>query len=444
MVGSVADIAGLRARDDLSVVFVLIDTLRAEHLGCYGYDRATSPNLDAIASQGIRFSNVLAQSSWTKSSMASLWTGTYPVANGVLRYSDGLSESVRMPAEILRDSGFATVGIFRNGWVAENFGFAQGFDLYVTSSPGPGPKRVRRLNPSPSPLRGTDYDVTEAALEFLRTRPRDRRFLMYLHYMDVHQYLYEEQSALFGTTYRDAYDNAIHWVDRNLGALVSELEALDLMGQVLLVIAADHGEAFGEHGREGHARDLHAEVTRTPLVISLPWRLAEPLVVDAPVRNVDLWPTLLDMLGRAPLPDADGRSLVPLITGESSGSSGTQPLAFSQLDRSWGRPSRPSRPIVAVADDTFRLLYDPVARTTRTYRWRNDPLEQVDVTAEVPDAADRLRARADQYLDRRPSDEAVRKVELDELKLGQLRALGYAIEDEPPSPKEVREPKESL
>src|SRR5262249_40410502 len=159
------------------------------------------------------------------------------------------------PAEVLRDAGFHTSAIWRNGWVAPNFGFAQGFETYHSPKPVPVPTSVRRENPSLG-QEGSDNELIVSALEFLRSY-RGERFLLYLHLMDVHQYVYDEESALFGTTYSDIYDNAIRRTDRHIGALVDALESLGLRDRTIVVVASDHGEAFGEHGGEGHAKDLY-------------------------------------------------------------------------------------------------------------------------------------------------------------------------------------------
>ena len=129
--GGEAELAALRTRDDVNLIFILVDTLRADRLHAYGYARETSPWMDEMARTGVRFDRVLSQSSWTKTSMASLMTATYPVRNGILRLGHGMPEEAPLPAERLREAGFRTAGIFRNGWVAPNFGFGQGFQSYI-------------------------------------------------------------------------------------------------------------------------------------------------------------------------------------------------------------------------------------------------------------------------------------------------------------------------
>src|SRR5262245_18161982 len=141
--GTAADILKPSQRKDLNLLFIRVDTLRAGRLGSYGYSRDTSPTLDLLARTGVRFTRQLSQSSWTKCSMASLWTGLYPAHNGVTRFDEVLPPEAKLPAEILQEAGFHTVGLYRNGWVAPNFGFAQGFDSYDRPATGRLPPSVR-------------------------------------------------------------------------------------------------------------------------------------------------------------------------------------------------------------------------------------------------------------------------------------------------------------
>src|SRR5262245_29732180 len=390
--GTPAEIAGLAARGDLNLLFVLVDTLRADHLGTYGYARDTSPTLDALAATGIRFAHQSSQSSWTKCSMASLWTGLYPVRTGVTRSPQALPEDARMPAEILRDAGFRTYGIWRNGWVGPAFGFSQGFEVYLSPRATPIPASVRREKPTVG-VAGTDQDLVSSAIEFLRTHGEERWFL-YLHLMDVHQYVYDEETALFGTSYSDLYDNSIRWVDRVLARLVREIDARGLRERTLIVVAADHGEAFGEHGREGHARDVYREVTTTPFLLSLPFRLEPGIVVEAPTQNVDVWPTLLDLLGLPPLDGVDGRSRVPEILAAARGEPAHESDGprFAHIDQTWGRTREAPHPMVAVSEGQYRLVHRAAAGRSELYDHAADPREQVDVGAEQPEVLARLTA----------------------------------------------------
>jgi arylsulfatase A-like enzyme len=428
--GSADDIAKLSERKDVGVLLVLVDTLRADRLGSYGYSRATSPTLDRLAATGVRFARNLAQSSWTKASMASLWTGLHPVRNGVTRYNQVIPEEALLPAEIMRDAGFRTAGIYRNGWVAPNFGFAQGFEVYDRPAGQPAPATVRRENPTLKE-EGTDDLAVDAAIEFLRLHGNGRWFL-YLHLMDVHQYLYDEESALFGTTYSDIYDNSILHVDGILDRLLGHLARTRLLERTIVVIAADHGEAFGERGFEGHARELYRETTEVPWILALPFRLEPGVVVEARTSNLDIWPTLLDLLGLPPLPNADGRSRVPAILAaarsEPAPADATPAMAY--LDRHWGHPRSSSSATVAVLEDGLRYVTreDGRVRREELFDAKSDPLEQHNLVAERSEDTARLRALADQYLGSGLSwSEAPPTLELDEVQLNQLRALGYAV-----------------
>jgi len=429
--GTIEDVLALRDRDDLSVLFVLVDTLRADRLGAYGYERDTSPNIDALAATGIRFAQQVSQSSWTKCSMSSLWTGLYPARTRSLRAYDVISEKATMPAELFRDAGFRTAAVWRNGWVAPNFGFSQGFEIYLTPHGGRGARMNQVDNPNIT-LEGSDADVVDSAREFLRIHGRERWFL-YLHMMDVHQYAFSEESALFGVGYSDSYDNAIHWVDNLVGHLIDDLEEQGLRERTLIVFSADHGEAFGEHGSGGHARHVYGEVTTTPLILSFPFRLEPGIVVEARSENVDLWPTVLQLVGLPALPDPDGQSLVPQIVAAAGGASeaDAEGIAIAHLDQSWGVERQRSQPMVAFTEGRWRLIYRARApKRAELYDKWQDPREQQDLADDRPEVLADLKTKAEAYLASRPppwGDDAP-TVEIDEMQLNQLRALGYGVQ----------------
>ena len=431
--GSADDIARLSERDDLNVLFVLIDTLRAHHLGCYGYERDTSPALDALAARGVRFARHLAHSSWTKVSMASLWTGLHPLRHGVTRFDDVLSPDATLPAEILREAGLRTSAIYRNGWVAPHFGFAQGFEIYERPVVRFMDPAIRKENPTVLGG-GTDIDVVEAAEEFLRVHG-DERWFLYLHLMDVHEYVYDESTAAFGTNHRDVYDNSILRENVVIDQLMGRLWGAGHAEDTLVVIASDHGEAFNERGIEGHARYVYRETTEVPLILSFPFRLDPGVVVESRTRNVDVWPTLLDLLGLPALPETDGRSRLPELLAAARGEAppGEAPLGYAFLDRSWGQRTSQPAPTVSISDGPLRYVWIGGARgetvKEELFDASVDPEERRDLLAELPADAERLRALAQEHLASQPAAWAVDtpSLEIDELELNQLRALGYQI-----------------
>jgi len=432
--GSVEDIAALRERDDLNVVFILIDTLRADRLGAYGYERNTSEVMDSLAKHGIVFRNVLSQSSWTKASMASIWTGTYPANNGVVRFNHVLPVEAVLPAELLKEAGFRTAGIWRNGWVAPNFGFGQGFDFYLNPKPGRERARVQGDRPggASARLKGTDEDLLTSAFEFIDNFARER-FFLYLHFMDLHQYVYDEAAAIFGSGYSDVYDQSIHWTDRLIGLLLNRIEEVAGLDETIVVIASDHGEAFQEHGNEGHAKNLFAEAVHVPFLISLPFALDPGVVVEERVMNVDVWPTVLDLVGVKPLEKTDGRSLVPLIVAAGRGREEEAKLdrqSIAHLDRRWGTKDK-TDPLVSVTEGDARLMWSAKGdRDPLFFDLKSDPGELDNIYDANDPVAERLVQAAKQYYETGESPWGVDaySVELDELRLNQLRALGYEIE----------------
>jgi arylsulfatase A-like enzyme len=428
--GTADDIARLAERDDLNVLFILIDTLRADRLGMYGYERDTSPELDRLAASGVRFERHLSQSSWTKSSMASLWTGLNPVRTGITRYDDVIPDQAELPAEIFQRAGFRTVGLYRNGWVAPTFGFDQGFEIYVRPLSTPVRRSLRVENQTLT-SKSTDEGVVAAALEFLRVHG-DERWFLYLHLMDLHEYLYDEESALFGGDYSDIYDNSIRWTDGVIRVLMAHLADRGYSDNTLVVIASDHGEAFRERGLEGHARRVYRETTEVPLMLSFPFRLEPGIVFDARTRNVDIWPTVLDLVGLPAAGESDGRSLRADLLARARGETVAKPdpMAFAHLDQNWGRRGQEPVESVAVVDEALRYVRagDSQGRMAeQLFDARDDPEELHDLSEERPEELARLRQAADRHLQITPPWGEAPKREIEELELNQLRALGYAI-----------------
>jgi arylsulfatase A-like enzyme len=430
--GTVGDLALLRTRGDLNVVFILVDTLRADRMSLYGYGRQTTPVIDDLANHGIVFERVIAQSSWTKTSMASLWTGTYPAAHGVLRFDNAIPDEAIMPAEIFKAAGYRTVGIWRNGWVAPNFGFDQGFDVYYTPKPGTD-ARLQRHSPGVAFIGGTDEDVLMASRDFLDHFGQEK-FFLYLHLMDLHQYVFDDDADAFGPTYSDAYDKAIDWTDRVIGAIVEALDAAGVLPRTVIAISSDHGEAFLEHGREGHAYDLYREVVEVPYVIIPPLILDRGIRVEETVANVDVWPTLLDLVGLPPLQGVDGKSMLPLVlaTGgappERALADLTRPVV-SHIDQHWGGRAEPLELVSLTDADSRLILQGDYPNSVEFYSSSTDPWEAADRSAENPQELQPMIERIDRYLNdsEPPWGAESPTIEVDELRLNQLRALGYRV-----------------
>jgi len=429
-----------------NVVLVSIDTLRADRLGTYGHTLPTSPTIDGLAAEGVVFERALSQSPKTTPSHMTMLTSLYPTAHGVELWETNTPGAVLNPAvttlaEALKNAGWAT-GAFTGGANVDRArGFRQGFDVY------------RQSNQLPR------------ALRFMR-RNRFRKFFLFFHTFAVHDpYLppdaliarfapgakpaivetvrrlrtrargWEHAHAQFWAgvdprtpedveTVSRLYDAGIrHMDDTIVKPLLAELAALGLAEDTLLVLTSDHGEAFAEHGRFLHG-DLYVETLHVPLVVRFPGVLPAGTRVAAPVRLLDLMPTVLDLVG-VPGPAAmQGTSLVPLVARADAGASGARGPedVVSEHDN-----ARAGRVLESLRRGPFTYILDGTAE--RLFDRDRDPGETVDVAAAAPDTVAAMRRRlaawreTTQRLARafRPLSSATP----DDETLRRLRALGY-------------------
>jgi arylsulfatase A-like enzyme len=423
------------------VIFVLVDTLRADFLGCYGAAPSPSPAIDALAARSVFFERAFAQASWTFPSVAALMTSRHPSRLGLLEPPDptrgnGLPVVPDGPprlAELLRARGFHTAAFYKNPFLEPGSGFERGFEVYEhVGGDGADGHSGGQL-------------VSEAlrwarALADARARGDQAPFFLYLHFMEPHidyqppaEFVPEEARAYRGPQdgsarklhrarrgsgftpadvayLRAMYRGDVAYLDTQIARLREELTRLGLWrDDTLFVFTADHGEQFGEHGDWEHG-DMHVENVHVPLFLHGP-RLAARRVPDV-VRLVDVTPTLLALEGLPPLADAEGRSLSPLLRGDALP---TLP-AVSELGWRW-----------RVTDDPFSLVIE--GDQHELYDLRADPGEKQDLAASDPATVARLRAFLDAHEAAgrsaaggsgaavgRPLDDRMRE---------QLKALGY-------------------
>ncbi len=320
-----------------NVLIYLIDTLRADHLGLYGYGRPTSPRIDRFARDSVVFTNAQAQSSWTRTSVVSLLTGLLPQVHGVNRREDAVAPPIDTLAEILQRAGYETAGLVTNGNISSTFGLGQGFDSY----------RHLKESPSARPMHQLSDQLNRRTFNWLDvwSRAGDRPFFLYLHATDPHapytppepfrqrfapgvdpavgwlgnvdEITNGQRTAPEGTREAliDLYDGEIAFNDQQFGRLVDQLKALGIYDQTLIVLLSDHGEEFLDHGGWQHGRTLYGEQLRVPLVVKLPRGEAAGLTTDVLASHIDVLPTVLDVLGLEPPPRVDGRSLLPALAG---------------------------------------------------------------------------------------------------------------------------------
>ncbi len=312
-----------------NVIIYLIDTLRADHLGAYGYPRPISPNIDRFAAGAILFENARAQSSWTRPTVVSLLTGLAPRSHGVNRREDALSDSVDTLAELLAATGYATAGFVTNGNAGPNFGLDQGFETFRHLQESADTHERHRLS---------DY-LNRWLFHWLENRGEDDRpFLLYAHATDPHVpytppedfrrrfapdadpaagRLDQARAVIQGLVpatdriRRDLiglYDAEIAFNDHHFGKLIERLKELELYENSLIVLVSDHGEEFLDHDGWEHGITLFDEQLHVPLIV----KLAHQEVgrrVSTTVSQVDLVPTILDLLAIAPPASLDGGNL---------------------------------------------------------------------------------------------------------------------------------------
>ncbi|HJQ84135.1 MAG TPA: sulfatase, partial [Candidatus Binatia bacterium] len=396
-----------------NVLVLLVDTLRADRLGCYGATPSPTPVLDRLAADGVVFEHAVAQSSWTMPSVSTLFTGLYPPSHGVVagqhEGADGLgtdgdldpaflSDAIPTLAERALAAGVTTVGVSANPVVSRATNLARGFETFV-ELPW---KRERREWPRAA-------EVNDAFLRWLAAN-RGHRFLGYLHYMDVHD-PYRPPASLRpepaagvrpkiasgdvgpfaleinrrgGTPLSPAeiahlralYDASIRSWDGELARLLDGLERVGVRDSTVLVVLADHGEAFQEHGKLKHAIHLYDELLRVPLVVAGP-SLPRGRRVAQQVEGIDLLPTVAALLGVAPPPGLPGQHLL----GER-----TPRPAFSET-RYGISPRGAETPLVSLRTAEWKLIQAPATGEFELYDLVRDPAERENRWAHAPEAA---------------------------------------------------------
>lgn len=302
--------ASAPAKTQPDIFLITIDTLRADHVHCYGYEKIQTPALDALAKEGIRFANAFTPSPITNTSHASILTGLLPGSHGVTDFAVPLSPAHPTVAELLKKQSYRTAA-FIGAVILDSKtlapGFGRGFDYYDNFPEHPQTKsrfgRVER--------RG--MDVVQHAETWLAKNPVGAHFL-WMHLYDPHDPY--EPPAPYSQTYKDRlYDGEIAYADSALAHFVAYLKQSGRYRNAVIVVIGDHGEGLGEHNEDTHGIFLYDSTTHVPLIVKLPAAVHAGTAVSAQVRTVDVVPTLLELVGAPILEKRDGESLIPYFTG---------------------------------------------------------------------------------------------------------------------------------
>jgi len=438
-----------------SVIFILVDTLRADFLGAYGFAGPVSPNLDAFAGESVLFERAFAQAPWTKPSIASLFTSLQPDTHKVLSHggkygagedgggTEALPAAAATLAESFQAAGYATAAYVANPWMLREHGFAQGFDVYD--------QRQGRLPPNADAL-------LRPARRWLAGRKPEQPYFLYLHFMDVHgPYLAPEEdyaavrdSAGLGPsrelsdaelsrlrpylrrapwvqgdevrdlrTWRGRYAAGVHALDRQLGPFLDELARSGALENTIVVVTADHGEELADNGGWDHGFSLYEHQIRVPLLIRLPGREGGGRRVQEIASLIDLMPTLLARGGVAAPATVQGHDLSPLLDAGA---------AEAVTDASFASGVKWNPEMRSLRAPDWKLIRDARLGTAQLFDLQKDPHEQSDLAPARPGELERLEAQLAEHqstLAALPSLAAEQAEVSDEMKK-RLEALGYA------------------
>jgi arylsulfatase A-like enzyme/Flp pilus assembly protein TadD len=302
------------------VLLITVDTLRADRLGCYGARRVHTPAMDALAADGVRFAEALAQVPITLPSHAVILTGTYPMYNGVRDFtSPGLPPNVGLIAEAFQRQGYVTAAFVSAFVLDSTWGLRRGFQTYDDHF---DPRQFETRNPGNIERRADD--TIDRLLAWLKPRTSEpateRPFFVWLHLYDPHSD-YNPPEPYRSQYAGRLYDGEVAYVDSQLARLFSYLRASGVYGRALIILLSDHGESLGEHGEDEHGFFVYSSTLRVPLIVKLPRGQGAPgRAIQPPVGTIDVAPTLLELVGlRDPLSrQFQGTSLASLLLGKNT------------------------------------------------------------------------------------------------------------------------------
>jgi arylsulfatase A-like enzyme len=444
------------------VVVYLVDTLRADRIGLYGYDRPTTPTLDSLAAESVVFERAYAPASWTVPSVASLFTSMYSCEHGVTTTRTALGAETKTLAERLSDLGFETSAFIRNP-ILKRASLGRGFAEFRKPA-------ANRLRPEVE--------------EFLG-RTRDRPFFLYLHTMEPHDvgkgtplehrmamghvnvdtsaaivdalhrfnknnqvdYAMDQPLGTADLTAKQAqamaeldarreafdrlYDAAVLWADRNLADTVDLLKASGVWDQAIFVFLSDHGEEIGDHGGWGHGQSVYEELIRVPLLIHFPQSAFGGTRVTESVSLVDIMPTIFEFLGEGgACDDCRGRSLMDLVAGSDAPQHANPQIVSLRINQAtYYRPWAEKRGHVNVAlrAGPHKGIWNEDVDITEIYDLESDPLESIDLAAGESSLALGVEETAARWLEncRQNMRQIVDNPNADRASLDELRAIGY-------------------
>ncbi len=439
-----------------NVLLIGIEVIRADHVSRLGYFRNTTPTLDKLAHEGVIFSRAIATSSWTLPTNMSVFTSLYPSVHKVTDNKRTLPKRITTLAQVLKKNGYLTAAFVTSPVLDGGNGFSRGFDLYDDFSAkldlAVGLLGNEATNQDMFTGARTCEVLNRTATAWLQKNHK-KPFFMFLFYFDSH-YPYTPPPP-FDTTFdpdyvgpiepatlpgnqrkmprpapRDLehlialYDGGIQYTDEYISKLLDALRKYGILDNTLVIVFADHGEAFYEHDKVGHGEMLYNEVIHIPLILRWPHAIPPSRQIDALVSQVDIMPTVLDYLNVEHDGFMQGRSLKALIEGHKAE---IHDAVFAELS------ARKEDSYCAVVSGGRKFILDLSTGRKELFDLTSDPEEQVNLYKEqslsspmlLESKLTRWRVRNDRLFNILSGSETLPQVELDEDKLRQLRGLGY-------------------
>ncbi len=435
-----------------NVILISIDTLRADHLGCYGYKRKTSPYVDALASDGVTFMNTYASSPWTLPSHVSLLTSLHGANHQVSYENDSMDPSMLTLADILRVNQFYCAALTGGGFVSAKYGFSKGFNSYSDEG---------------GVLRQDSAEHLFRAAKRWLEREKDKGFFLFLHtfqphnpyacpnpyksmfleedarwrHLDLMSYLggmpgiFKELSEKERQNVIGLYDGEIRYTDEKLiGPLIALLKDLGLYDRTMIIFTSDHGEEFFEHHGWGHGHSLFDESLKVPLIIKFPKSRFKGQKIPDIISLVDIFPTVLNQMGidYSGL-DIDGQNLLPVVTGKEKGDRifladvASHVLASripQKITMNRGREKLILSRKFSPEDLEFFVYPPPPLNPVELYDLALDPGERQNIADEKSQLANQIIQRINKIYEV-AQKKKTRKLEMDEELKKQLKALGY-------------------
>jgi arylsulfatase A-like enzyme/Flp pilus assembly protein TadD len=394
-----------------NVVFITIDTLRADHLGCYGYQQIHTPNIDSLAADGIRFERAYTPVPVTLPAHAVIFTGTYPMLSGMHDFAGNkLNPAQPTLASVLKDQGYTTGAVIGSAVLDSRFGLNHGFDFYYDHFDF---NRFQESNLDKMERPGNV--VADVALDWLGKNYQHRLFF-WMHLYDPH-YPYRPPTPYSGEYKDRLYDGEIAFADAQVGRLLRFLKDKGLYANTLIVLSGDHGESLGEHGEKTHGFFIYNATLHVPVIIHLPGAIHAKTVTEI-VSLADLMPTVLEALNVSVPSQVQGRNLLPLTTAKKE----YEPrdlyaeTFLPRLHFNWSE-------LRGVEMEKYHFIDAP---KPELYDLTNDPHERQNLYSQKKAVSEQMKAKLDSLIrEYTPGSELAQKTALDPALMERLKSLGY-------------------